>query len=135
MRRFIKVVDEMEMGHMDQRQAGIRSTCVPPDAESDPDSMELVPQTLLNNRTNHVCMTTADVTGKLYSNRGNSVVVIFFCADGNYIKSYPIKSRHRSNLLKAYSDVYAYLCIRGYRSQLHKMDNETSRDVEDFIAK
>ena len=143
-RRFIKIVEETEMGHMDQRRAGIRSTRVPPDAESDPDSMELVPQTLLNDRTNHVYMTTADVEGKLYSdqtgrfpitsNRGNSVVVIFFCADGNYIKSYPIKSRHRSNLLKAYNDVYAYLRIRGYRPQLHKMDNETSRDVEDFIA-
>ena len=70
-------------------------------------------------------MTTADVEGKLYSNqtgrcpitsnRGNSVVVIFFCVDGNYIKSYPIKSWHRSNLLKAYNDVYAYLRIRGYR--------------------
>ena len=67
MRRFIKIVEETEMGHMDQRRAGIRSTRVPPDAESDPDSMELVPQTLLNDRTNHVYMTTADVEGKLYS--------------------------------------------------------------------
>ena len=79
----------------------------------------------------------SDQTGRfpITSNQGNSVVVIFFCADGNYIKSYPIKSRHRSNLLKAYNDVYAYLLIRGYRPQLHKMDNETSRDGEDCIAK
>ena len=69
------------------------------------------------------------------SNQGNSVVVIFYCTDSNCIKSYLIKSRHRSNLLKAYDNVYAYLQIRGYRPQLHKMDNETSRDVEDFIAK
>ena len=143
--RFIKIVDETETGHMNQRRAGIRSTCVPPDTEPEPDSMELVPQTLHNDHINHIYMTTEDIEEKLYSdqtvhfpitsNRGNSVVVIFFCADGNYIKSYPIKSRHRSNLLKAYNDVYAYLRIRGYRPQLHKMDNETSRDVKDFIAK
>ena len=53
-RRFIKIVEETEMGHMDQRRAGIRSTRVPPDAESNQDLMELVPQTLLNDRTNHV---------------------------------------------------------------------------------
>ena len=51
---FIKVVDETEIGYMDQRRAGIRSTRVQPDTESDPDSMELVPQTLLNDHTNHV---------------------------------------------------------------------------------
>ena len=143
-RRFIKVTDETELGHMDQRRAGIRSTRVPPDTAPETDAMEPVLQTPLNDRTHHVYMTTSDVEGKLYSdqtgrfpitsNRGNSVVAIFYCADGNYIKSYPIKSRHKSNLLKAYNDVYDYLRVRGYRPQLHKLDNETSRDVEDFIA-
>ena len=130
---------------MGQRRADIRSTRVPPDTTVKPDSIELVPQTLLNNHTNHVYLTTIDAESKLYSdqtgrfpitsNGGNLVVVIFFCADGNYIKSYPIKSCHRSNLLKAYNNVYAYLRIRGYRPQLHKMDNKTSRNVEGFITK
>jgi hypothetical protein len=140
-RRFIKVVEETEMGHMDQRRTGIRSTRA---TTKEPDSMEPVPQTPTNDRSHEVYMTITDMDGKLYSdqtgrfpitsNRGNCYVVIFFAADGNYIKSYPVKSRHRTQLLKAYEEVYAFLRIRGYRPKLHKLDNETSRDVEDFIA-
>ncbi|KAL7531195.1 hypothetical protein ACHAXR_003897, partial [Thalassiosira sp. AJA248-18] len=139
-RRFIKVVDETEMGHMDQRKVGIRSTRATPTQ----DSMTPVPQSPLNDRTHHVYMSITDIEGKLYSdqtgrfpitsNRGNCYVIIFYAVDGNYIKSYPIKSRHRSQLLKAYDDVYAFLRIRGYRPQLHKLDNETSHDVESFIT-
>jgi hypothetical protein len=139
-RRFIKVVDETEMGHMDQRKVGIRSTRATPTHNS----MTPVPQSHLNDRTHHVYMSITDIEGKLYSdqtgrfpltsNRGNCYVIIFYAVDGNYIKSYPIKSRHRSQLLKAYDDVYAFLRIRGYRPQLHKLDNETSHDVESFIT-
>ena len=139
-RKFIKVVDETEMGHMDQTRAGTRSTRANPDT----DPMEAVPQTPLNDRTHHVYMTITDVEGRLYSdqtgrfpitsNRGNCYVVIFYAVDGNYIKSYPIKSRHRSQLLKAYDDVYSFLRVRGYRPQLHKLDNEISNDVLEFIA-
>lgn len=77
-----------------------------------------------------------DQTGRfpLTSNKGNNYVVIFYTVDANHIKSYPIKSRHRSELLRAYSEVYAYLRMRGYRPQLHKLDNESSRDVEAFIT-
>ena len=84
-------------------------------------------------------MTVAAVGGKLYSNhmgrfpitsnRGNILVDIFYAVDGNYIKSYPLKSRDRSQLLKAYEGVYAYLRMSGYRPKIHKLDNETSRDV------
>ena len=140
-RKFIKVSEETEMGHMDQRKAGIRSTKTKAD---EPDSMESVPQTPTNDKTHHVYMSLTEVEGRLYSNqtgrfpitsnRGNCYVIIFYVVDGNYIKSYPIKSRHRSNLLKAYEEVYSYLRVRGYRPQLHKLDNETSRDVEDFIT-
>jgi len=140
-RKFIKTTSETEMGHMDQRKVGIRSTKTKP---TDPDSMEPVPQTPLNDKTHHVYMSIAEVEGRLYSdqtgrfpitsNRGNCYVVIFYAVDGNYVKSYPIKSRHRSNLLKAYDDVYSYLRVRGYRPQLHKLDNETSKDAEEFIA-
>ena len=66
-RRFIKVVDGMEMGHMDQRRASIRSTPVSPDTTAEPDSMGPVPKTSSNNRINHVYMTTTNVEGKLYS--------------------------------------------------------------------
>ena len=114
------MVAEIEQVHMDQQKAGTRSTRASPK----PDSMESVPQTPLNERTRHVYMSTTEVDGRLYtdqtgrlpitSNRGNCYVIIFYAVDSNYIKSYPIKSRHRSQLLKAYEEVYSYLRVRGY---------------------
>ena len=56
-RKFIKVVGETEMGHMDQRKVGIRST----KPDTDPDSMESVPQTPSNDKTHHVYMSIAEV--------------------------------------------------------------------------
>ncbi|KAL7534864.1 hypothetical protein ACHAXR_006130 [Thalassiosira sp. AJA248-18] len=64
-RKFIKIVSEAEMGHIDQRKVGIRSTKV----DTDPDSMEPVPQTPLNNKAHHVYMSIAKVEGRLYSNQ------------------------------------------------------------------
>ena len=104
-RKFIKVVEETEKGHMDQRKVGIRSTSKSKKAE--PDSMTTVPQAPNNDKTHEVYMSISEMEGKLFSdqtgrfpitsNRGNCYVIIFYVADGNFIKSYPIKSRHRSS--------------------------------------
>ena len=66
-------------------------------------------------------MTISEIDGKLYSdqtgrfpvtdNRGNCYVSLFYTVDLNYIKSYPLKSRHRSYLLKAHDDVYSFLHV------------------------
>ena len=60
-------------------------------------------------------MTITNLDGKLYSNqtghfpitsnRVNFYVAIFYAVDGNYIKSYLIKSQHSSQLLKSYDNV------------------------------
>ena len=106
--------------------------------------MEEVPQFPNNDRSHHVYMKITDLDGKLYSNqtgcfpitsnRGSCYVVILYSVDGNYIKAYPIKSRHFSQLLKVYDDVYAFFRVCRYIPQLHKMDNKTSKDVENFVA-
>lgn len=145
-RRFIKPNEQCEQGHMDQRRTGIRSTkssraSPPPDTINTMEEPEQAPQ---NDKTNMVFMTIAEAEGQLFtdqtgrfpvtSNKGNNYIVLFYVVDANFIKSYPIKSRHRTELLKAYDEVYKYLRIRGYRPKLHRLDNETSKDVEDFIA-
>jgi hypothetical protein len=147
-RRFIKPSAINKLGHMDQTKAGTRSTKssrIPqPESPPPPDSMEPPNQAPQNDKTNMVFLTIAEVNGQLFtdqtgrfpvtSNKGNNYIVIFYVVDANYIKSYPIKSRHRTELIKAYDDVYTFLRTRGYRPQLHKLDNETSKDVESFIA-
>ena len=117
-RHFIKLVEETEMGHMDQQRQCTHSTNPVP---IKPDTMEEVPQLPNNKRSHHVYMTITDLDGKLYSdqtgrfhimpNRGNCCVLILYAVDGNYIKAYPIKSHHRSQLLKAYNDVYSFLRV------------------------
>ena len=97
-----------------------------------------------NDKTHMVFMTIVETEGQLFSdqtgrfpttsNRRNCHVVVFYCTDPNSIKSHPTNSRHRSELLKAYTDVYSYLRARGYRTKLHPWDNEASRDVEEFIT-
>ena len=105
--------------------------------------MEEAPQLPKNDRIHHVYMTITDLDGKLYSdqpgrflitsNRGNCYVVIFYAVNGNCIKAYPIKYRHRSQLLNAYDDLYDFIKVRGYQPQLQNMNNETSKGVENFI--
>ena len=61
-------------------------------------------------------------------------MALFYIFDPNYIKSVPICNCSKEELLRAYTKVYAWLTAQGYRPLLHKLDNETSRDVEAFVA-
>ena len=53
-RGFIKVVEETEMGHMDQQWQGTRST---KPVSIKPDTMEEIPQLTNNNRSHYIYMT------------------------------------------------------------------------------
>ncbi|KAL7480913.1 hypothetical protein ACHAW6_006598 [Cyclotella cf. meneghiniana] len=99
--------------------------------------MEGCKQAPYNDKTNMVFMTIADIEGQLFTDQTGHflsppivdiiTLSFFYVVDANYIKWYLIKSRHHTKLLQAYTDVYHYL------PQLHKLNNETSKDVEDFI--
>eukprot|EP00804_Cyclotella_cryptica_P026162 CCRYP_013041-RA/>CCRYP_013041-RA protein AED:0.40 eAED:0.40 QI:0/0/0/1/0/0/3/0/294 len=142
-RRFIKPSELSELGHMDQRRAGIRYTKSSYASPPSPVTMEVHEQAPGRDKSHMVFMTLTKVDGQLFtdqtgsfpvtSNCDNTYIVIFYAVDANYIKFYPIKSCHHTKLLKAYAEVYQYLRIRRYWSQLHKLD-KTSRDVQEFIA-
>ena len=68
------------------------------------------------------------------SNRGNKYIAVFYVYDSNFIKGIPVKSRHKTDLMTTYKKVYSWCEARGYKPILHRMDNETSAEVEDFIA-
>ncbi|KAL7479566.1 LOW QUALITY PROTEIN: hypothetical protein ACHAW6_005291 [Cyclotella cf. meneghiniana] len=121
---FVKPLEYNLMGHLDQRRQGIRST-KSHSVTTIPDPMEELQQLTLNDKTNMVFMTMVNIQGHLFtdqtgrcpltSNRGNNYVVIIYTVDENHIKSYPIKSCHRSELLHAYNNVYTYLREQGYQ--------------------
>lgn len=57
---------------------------------------------------------------------------VFYIHDLNVIKGVPIKSRHKEELRHAYQEVYDWCTERGFKPRLHKLDNETSKEVEKF---
>lgn len=108
------------------------------------DAMATSIQEANNEDTHYVFMTTADSKGLVcndqtgmfprISNRGMKYVCIFYIYDANFIKSLPIKSREKKELLRTYQEVYSFCQEHGFKPKLHKLDNETSKDVEAFIA-
>jgi hypothetical protein len=106
--------------------------------------MDDAPQELTNIRTHHVFMTVHVVTGRVSSNntgcfpvtsnRGNAYVALYYIFNANAIWSVPIKNRSKEELLRAITEVHAWLTARAYWPLLHKMDNKTSHDIEAFIA-
>ena len=108
------------------------------------DAISLPTQEKDNNRTQLVFMSVkrvegyvaSDQTGKFprMSNKGMQYICVFYIYDPNYIKGIALKSRTKEELLRAYQEVYSFCKNRGFKPRLHKMDNETSKDVEYFIA-
>jgi hypothetical protein len=94
-------------------------------------------------KTNLVYMFFYNITGLLFtdqnsrfpvtSNQGHSYLVIFYVYNANFITSIPIKNQNKQELLRAYQLAYKYLTNRGFKLLLYKMDNKTSKDVEEFI--
>jgi hypothetical protein len=72
-----------------------------------------------------VFMTIIEISGILFSNqlglfpitsyRGNKYVVIFYIFNANFVKSVPIKSQSKEELLRALRLFYAYLTERGFK--------------------
>ncbi len=130
---------------MDQSCQGQCSTSSPPPAETalhsthDNANNDLLPFQI---EVRFVFMVIHDITGQVFtnqtgcfpitSNHGHVYLVIFYIYNANFIASVPIKNRTKEEL-RAYQITYKYLSSWGFKPQLHKMGNETSKDVEDFI--
>ena len=95
---------------MDQRRAGIcstKSSCAS-NSDIELDHMDKQEQAPNTDKTNMVFMMIVEVEGLLFSdqtsrlqvtsNRGNNYIVVFYTVDPNYIKAYPIKSHHGSEI-------------------------------------
>ena len=145
------------MGHMDQVWKGTCSTqprtptnhTIPTSALPHMPNLHIdnymvdIPQEPHNACTHIIFMhthainstTSSNQTGRflITSNWGNAYVVVFYVVDPNYIRLVPIKNRSKEELLRAYRETYEWLTMRGFKNLLHKMDNETSHKVENFI--
>ena len=99
--------------------------------------MAKVPQEPINACTRLIFMHTHAINGASSSNQtgwfpitsnwGNTYVVLFYIYNCNYIHSIPFK------LLCTYHKIYEWLTLQGFKPLLHKMNNEASHTVENFI--
>ena len=136
-----------EKGWMTQVRQGAHTTRSPvavPD-ETNNECTAIPQQEPGNSKTHEVYFTATNAGGGLVysdqtgrfpctSNRSNKYLAIFYVYNVKALLYVPIKSRAKEELLRAYKKIYSYLEARGFKLKLHKLDNETSTDVEEFIT-
>ena len=155
-RKYLGNEEATDLGHMKLKQQGTRSTTTISNRgrprkqqgqhgdDAIDDAQTIPAQEPHNKKTHAVFMATAaadgliasDQTGSLprISTRGMRYLCIFYIYDANAIKAIPIKSRRKEELLRAYKEMYEYCEARGFKPKMHKLDNETSKEVEVFIT-
>ena len=139
----------MVKGHMDQARAGTQSTqpnLTPEEEQAQLDEI-FFPQPLNRGTKTHSCyasifkvfestgQTFSDQTGKfpVTSTRGNAYVFVLYDYDSNTIHPVAIKNRTAESILAAYTQVHQELVQAGCRPKLHKLDNECSQLLKDYM--
>ena len=152
--KFLGTDETTKKGHMKQTPSGKQSTTTKFNQDRSPvdilerdaaadDAAAIPEEEPHNRRTKYVYMIIKLADGWIASNQtgpfprmsncGNKYISVFYIFDTNFIKGIPIKSRHQTDLLIAYQEVYRWCEARGFKLTLHRMDNKTSKDVEEFI--
>jgi hypothetical protein len=143
----VQINNATKKEHMDQTRQVQRSMQPNPANTSNANNLlkddNVLPDHIDKGLTNLIFMVIHDITRLVFSNqtsrfpvtsnRGHAYLVIFYIYNANFIVSVPIKNRTKQELLCAYQITYKYLSSCGFKPHLHKMDNKTSKDVEDFI--
>ena len=95
-------------------------------------------------RTNHVYAECETITGKVGSDQtgrfivpsttGNNYIFILYDYDSNSIHAEPIPNRKQQSIKDAYARVLRLLQRRGLRPKLHRLDNEASQLLKEFMT-
>ena len=130
-------------GHLDQSRANQNSTKV---KQAPVTSDEMFPAALSSGNTTNACFVTVqtlqptrqvhtDQTGRFptTSTRGNKYIFILYDYDSNSIHPVPLKNREAESILAAYQQVQQKLIQAGLRPKLHRLDNECSQILKDFM--
>ena len=134
-------------GHLDQVRANKQST-KPKPVSNEPavEVEEIFPAHLEQGNLTHSCYTAVvsfhstgqvhtDQTGKfpVTSTKGMKYVFVLYDYDSNSIHPVPIKNRSAESILQAYKQVHSKLIKAGLRPKLHRLDNECSQLLKDFM--
>jgi hypothetical protein len=96
-----------------------------------------------NVRTHCAFTKVVSVTGKVFSDqtgrfpqtssRGNKCIMIFYDYDSNAILAEPLKSRSKSELIRAFTKLHQFLADRGLHTALHILNNECLKGLKTYI--
>ncbi len=77
-----------------------------------------------------------DQTGRFIvpSTSGNNYLFILYDYDSNSIQAEPIPNRKKESIKAAYEKMLRLLQRRGLHPQLHRLDNEASQLLKEFIT-
>ena len=103
----------------------------------------LHPVTKNNSRTNSVYAACLPMTGEAYSDQtgqfpipssaGNKYIFVLYDYDSSYITAIAIPSRTKEQILGAYKSAITMLTKRGFKPQLHRLDNEASTILKEYM--
>jgi hypothetical protein len=147
----------MVKGHLDQSRKNQRSpktkpkpaaTTQPANLANDDDLQCHFPPSDPNNHRTHHCFASVvdpaaatgqihtDQTGKFIvaSSNGNNYILVLYDYDSNSILVAPMRSRTGPCILAAFKVLHARLVTAGLRPQLHRLDNECSTALKDFLT-
>ena len=95
-------------------------------------------------RTHHIYAECQTITGKVGSDQtgrfivpsttGNNYIFVLYDYDSNSIHAEPIPNRKQESIKNAYEKVLRLLQRRGLRPKLHRLDNEASQLLKDFMT-
>ena len=153
-RRYPPSSTAMHKGHLDQTRQNQRSTKpttndqvsitapTSTDDEIDHDYEPINPEP--HRRSHQIFAVCADITGRISSDQtgrfvtpssnGNNYLLIVYDYDSNMIFAEPMKSRTGPDHIKAFKTIHAILTSRGLRPQLHRLDNEASVALQQFLT-
>ena len=79
--------------------------------------------------------TYSDLTGQfpVISSAGNRYLLLLYDYDSNAILVEPLKSRSGQEILRGHQALFARLRTAGARPKLHRLDNEASKLLKDYL--
>ena len=77
----------------------------------------------------------SDLTGRfpVESYDGKNYIFIAYVYKLNFIFMVPMKDRENKSMIAAYEEVYDRLDAKGHRPQLHILDNECSKSIQNYL--
>ena len=133
-------------GHLHRTRQNIRSTKNKPAAIPADTTQDMSPTQEINAACELFCFAAladandktiyTDLAGKfsVRSYSGQQYIFLAYVYDSNAILVRPMKNREKGSVIEAFKSIYNYLSERNFKPKLHVMDNEISKDIEQYIT-